>query len=209
MQSMKYDIVVFDVDGTLWNACPTTAKGVNRALRELGMSRVLTTEEIEKISGQPQDHAIKLLFGELPLNAEMLKALDDGERKAIEEEGGAFYEGVVEGFRELSKHTQLFLVSNCQDWYLEDFVRLAGLAEFLKGRNCYGLSHLSKHEMLEDIVQRFNGKKAVYVGDTSGDQKAAELAGIDFIGAAYGFGDVSNAKITFKTFPAITEFLLR
>lgn len=206
---MKYDSTIFDIDGTLWNACATSAKGMNRALYERGVPKVLTTEDIENISGQPQDTAIKLLFGDLKLDADTLQAIDDGEQAAIQQEGGILYEGVLQGLQELSKHTRLFLVSNCQDWYLESFIRFAGINELLEGKNCYGLCHLSKGDMLSDIVKSHKASNAIYIGDTRGDWSAAESAGIDFIGAGYGFGDVSTAKHCFKSFSDIVQFLLR
>ena len=49
-----------------------------------------------------------------------------------------------------------------------------------------------------------NIKSAAYVGDTQGDADAASFAGIDFIFAQYGFGDVkeylslSKSRYSFK-----------
>ncbi len=39
-------------------------------------------------------------------------------------------------------------------------------------------------------MERNGLTRAVYVGDTKGDLDSARKAGIDFIYAAYGFGDV-------------------
>ena len=55
-----------------------------------------------------------------------------------------------------------------------------------------GRTGLSKGENISLVIQRNQIEKAVYVGDTAGDQEAAELAGVPFIYAAYGFGDVSS-----------------
>ena len=47
---------------------------------------------------------------------------------------------------------------------------------------------------------------AVYVGDTAMDQEAAQKAGVPFLHAAYGFGDVTGApEIT--QFPQLLELL--
>ena len=41
-------------------------------------------------------------------------------------------------------------------------------------------------------MERNNIDKAVYVGDTILDKEAADLAGIPFVFASYGFGNVKN-----------------
>jgi phosphoglycolate phosphatase-like HAD superfamily hydrolase len=41
------------------------------------------------------------------------------------------------------------------------------------------------------FIQRFL-RKAVYVGDTAGDENASKEAGIPFIWARYGFGTATN-----------------
>ena len=35
-------------------------------------------------------------------------------------------------------------------------------------------------------------KNPIYVGDTSGDMEGAKIAGIPFVYASYGFGDVES-----------------
>ena len=47
-------------------------------------------------------------------------------------------------------------------------------------------------------MERNGLKNPVYVGDTSGDAKSAKDAGIDFIYAAYGFGEVSDDSYVAK-----------
>ena len=45
-----------------------------------------------------------------------------------------------------------------------------------------------------DIVRRNNLKNPVYVGDTIKDMLSSQEAGVDFIHAAYGFGEVDCEK---------------
>ena len=49
----------------------------------------------------------------------------------------------------------------------------------------------------------------MYVGDTAGDAKSAKDAGIDFIYAAYGFGEVSDDSYVAKieSFAELAEIL--
>jgi phosphoglycolate phosphatase len=50
-------------------------------------------------------------------------------------------------------------------------------------------------------------KKAVYVGDTAGDEKAARDAGCSFIHAAYGFGQAEAPDAAAQS-PAELEVLI-
>lgn len=50
----------------------------------------------------------------------------------------------------------------------------------------------SKGDNIKLIIERNNLSKSVYVGDTEGDLKASRFAGIPFVYAKYGFGNVSD-----------------
>jgi len=208
--NMKYDAIIFDVDGTLWNACAVSAKGMNSAMKELNIEKKFSAEEIEQYSGKPSNEVHALLFGNLLIEyPNILASLDTGEKNAINKEGGALYEGVREGIKKLSENASVFLVSNCQSWYLDSFIEFADLAPYLSGYNCYGTSKVSKAEMLAEILKNHTPRSAVYIGDTIGDMNAAAEAGIDFIGAKYGFGNVDDASYSFDTFFEIIEWLLK
>ncbi len=205
---MKYTHIIFDVDGTLWNACPTTAKGINNALAHLGIEKKLTGKDIEQYSGEPCTEAAYMVFG--PLADEhptLLQDADNGEREAIMEDGGVLYSGVQEGLRQLSEMAKVSLVSNCQDWYMECFIDFADIRSLLTAYDSFGASHVPKDEMIKRILDGSQPEDAVYVGDTSRDFIAASKAGVDFIGAAYGFGDVSNVETSFQSFSEIVGYL--
>ncbi len=54
----------------------------------------------------------------------------------------------------------------------------------------WGDTLTSKGETIKTIMHKNNITKACYVGDTKGDQSASAHAGINFIYAKYGFGNV-------------------
>ena len=49
-------------------------------------------------------------------------------------------------------------------------------------------------------MKKNNLKAPVYVGDTQGDADACAEAGIPFIFAGYGFGDVPDARMRIRKF---------
>ena len=103
----------------------------------------------------------------------------------------------------------MYIVSNCQDGYIESFLTAHLMSDFFKDTECWGRTFLPKSESNKILIERNNLKNPVYVGDTAGDAKSAKDAGIDFIYAEYGFGDVSKdcyvAKI--ESFAELAEIL--
>ena len=49
-----------------------------------------------------------------------------------------------------------------------------------------------KGENIRLVMERNGFRKALYIGDTRKDQEAAQLAGIPFLHAAYGFGEAEK-----------------
>ncbi len=205
---MKYDGIIFDIDGTLWNASPACAKGWNRVLEGLGETERVSCEDIDKVTGNPMDMCVQMLLPNLIKKYPDLKdILSLSEIEVIKNEGGEFYSGVLEGISQLSKKFNLYLVSNCQEYYLEMFLDLSGLRDCFKDVDCYGRTQLSKGQTIKGLVNLNGLKNPVYIGDTKGDQEATLEAGVDFIFAAYGFGDVKNASISINSFNDLNKFL--
>lgn len=136
-----YDSLVFDIDGTLWDASGTSAIGFRRALAELGLPARLTTEDVRGVTGRPFDECVRLLTQGLPGDEDIfLRAFERHEELAVREHGGTLYDGVVEGMREISRRYRIFLASNCSAWYLECFLEHSGLRDIIEAATCYGLS---------------------------------------------------------------------
>jgi phosphoglycolate phosphatase len=206
--SMRPDALVFDLDGTLWDAASATARGWNLALEEMGAASRVDVADIRSVCGTPFTQCVETLLPELcPPSDAVLESLDAHERAALETYGGILYPGVADGLRELAGVYRLFLVSNCPVWYLETFLRTSGFRELFTGWECHGSSGSPKTVMLRDLCKRSSLGRAVYVGDTQGDQNAAEEAGMGFVFARYGFGCASTSP-AFDDFSALVEHFL-
>jgi phosphoglycolate phosphatase len=204
----NFDALIFDIDGTLWNACAASAKGWNNALVKLGIDQTVTAKQIESVAGLPFEDCIEtLLPGLLSAYSHLLAALNEGELEVVKNEGGIFYEGVLDGIKLLSESHQIFLVSNCQDWYLKLFLELSGLEPFLVGYDCNGLSGLPKHDMLTNMISKYDLKNLVYIGDTASDEAACKQANMDFIHVSYGFGRPINKCLSFDSFAVLVDYI--
>ncbi|MCE5254576.1 MAG: HAD family hydrolase [Actinomycetia bacterium] len=209
MAGNAYDALIFDLDGTLWDAAEASTYGWNLALAELGVATRVTVHGIRSVSGYPFPRCVEILLPDLyPASKALIEALDRAERTGIETLGGSLYPGVAGGLPRLAAAYGLFVVSNCPAWYLSEFIRLSGLGGHLSGYDCHGLSGTGKAEMLAGLHAGYGLTRAVYVGDTQGDREAAESAGMDFVFARYGFGSVDDAALSFGSFSELVEHFL-
>lgn len=206
---MSWDALVFDLDGTLWDAAAASAEGWNRALVQLRLPIRLTVADIRSVAGNPTPRCFEILLpGLCPLSDRTFRLFMDREREAIERLGGELYDGVADGLPRLASRYPLFLVSNCPQWYLEAFFALTGLQGVFTDWDCNGRSGQPKGEMLSRLSAKHQLQHAVYVGDTDGDRAAAEEAGLEFACARYGFGDPGESRLSFGSFPELVAYFL-
>jgi phosphoglycolate phosphatase len=205
---MTCDAVIFDIDGTLWNASSASAKGWNLGLESMGIGQRITAGQLESVAGHPFESCIDLLLpGRKEEHPGLLDLLDSCETKVVAQDGGDFYRGVIDGITRLSLDCRVFLVSNCQEWYLNLFLQFSRLGPVLSGVDCHGMSLLPKDRMLARMKRTFSLQKPVYIGDTAGDEKAAASADIAFIHAAWGFGKPEGKPKTARSFAELLDCL--
>src|ERR1035437_7721516 len=120
---MKHDAIIFDLDGTLWNANESCTKGWNNALEKLEYKNRITVKEMNSVTGKPMDDCIDILLpGIRNKYIDIKNLLTISEKEAIEKLGASIYPDVLEKTIELSGYYKVFIVSNCQEWYLKKFL---------------------------------------------------------------------------------------
>ena len=189
---MRFDGLILDVDGTIWNTTGIVADAWNKTIDTFFPQVPHVNAEILKGQfGKTMDVIADNLFG--VLSAEDKKILMEKcciyEQKALlENTKNITYEGVIETLKKLFSIIPIFIVSNCQSGYIELVIEKNKITKLIKDFECFGNTGKSKAENIK-LVARRNGLKApVYVGDTQGDYEACKEAGVPFIWAAYGFG---------------------
>lgn len=208
---MKFDSVIFDLDGTLWDSSETVAESWNTVLENENQTLRITGADVLKHMGKSMDVIMRDVFGADMNDSEVmdfLKKLSVEEIRLIREKGGILFPNVEKTLNLLKKDYRLFIVSNCQNGYIEAFLEAHKLSEYFEGFMCWGDTMLPKGETNKQLIERYSLKNPVYVGDTEGDHISAVTAEIPFIHAAYGFGEVSgyDYKITaFDELPVILK----
>lgn len=204
------DSIIFDLDGTLWDSSAATAAGWTRVSQELGINLLVDEEAVRKVSGLPFERCVEILFGDKTQDLGELKVkLSESEKVEVLATKGRLYPGVDAGLRTLSSKYKLFLVSNCQDWYLKAFLQQSGLQGLFQDSLCFGQTQKSKTENIRLVVERNKLKKAIYVGDTHWDQEAAYHAGVKFLFAAYGFGKPNISCPSVQSFDELVALMMK
>ena len=200
---MSIDSIIFDLDGTLWDSSEGVSKTWSLVLNKYDYERKeVTVEDLHICMGKQLDEIGEILFPNL--SSEVRKNLMHEcctlENEYLGEHGGKLYLKVEETLKELSKKYKLFIVSNCQDGYIECFFKAHKLDKYFTDYECPGRTGFSKGENNKLIIERNNLKNPVYVGDTEGDAESAKAAGIPFVFAKYGFGNVKEYQYAINKF---------
>ena len=205
----KKQAIIFDLDGTLWDACDTVALAWNGYCASEGVDRVFTPDECRSCCGKTLEEIAALIFPEL--DRQRREALMLGcclaENAPLSEQGGVLYPDLIPVLEELKKTYFLAVVSNCQEGYIESFFVGNRTGRLFDDSENAGRTGLSKGRNIRLVMARNGIERAVYVGDTEGDRRAAREAGITFVHAAYGFGAVEEADAVVRSFRELPEVL--
>jgi phosphoglycolate phosphatase len=204
MDNMKYNPILFDLDGTLINPELGITSAVQYALAHFGIN---------------EDRAALTPFIGPPLNRSFETFYDFDEKKAMEAvklyreyylpKGlyeSTVYRGIPELLTKLKKaKAKLYIVTFKPTFIAEKIMHYHELDTYfdgIKGVNP-DLLDSDKTIMIKEILSLLpqdKNHKAIMVGDREHDIVAAHESGIDSIGATYGYGsheEIKNAKPTY------------
>jgi phosphoglycolate phosphatase len=212
MNNNKPDGILFDLDGTLWSSTKAISEAWSIVLKRHTEieKREVTEEELYGCMGLPMYEIAAKLFPAVP-EKERNALMDElclFENDYLAEHGGVLYDGLEEVLANLKKEYKLFIVSNCQEGYIESFIKAHHMEKYFSDTECWGRTKLSKGENNKLVIERNNLKSAVYVGDTKGDYQSAVDAGIPFIFAEYGFGEVPEDVMRIESIRKLPELML-
>lgn len=188
---MKYESIIFDIDGTLWDSRALVAEGYNLQLRDEGLERLcVDAERLRSLFGKVMTVIADVLFSEFPEEVRyplMERCMERENRYLEENECRIGYEGIVEAVAALAKNHRLFIVSNSQCGYPELCIQKLGLGDWIQGHLCFGDTGTTKGKTIRTLMERHGITSCAYIGDTQGDYEATLEARVPFLWAAYGF----------------------
>ncbi len=207
------NLIMFDLDGTLWDAAQSVADSWNDILEKRACAERISADEMRGYMGRTM---VEIADG-------LLAAHPQEERLDILEEccvystgylaihGGDLMPQLEQTLTALSARYDLAIVSNCQKGYIESFLAYHHLERYFVDTECFGNTGLPKDASIRILLSRHSYDKSIYVGDTQKDCDAAEKAGVPFVHAAYGYGTIDHvvpALASFAELEARAESLL-
>ncbi len=206
----KPDSIIFDMDGTLWNPMELYLQAWNNGLKDSGVNKLLTAEEIKPLMGVEYKKVLDTILPgysqqkqqEVHLNIERHR------RDLIGKGLGELYPGVFDGLKILADRYKLFILSNCPAGLIRLFMDWAQINEFITDEMAYGVNNMPKSHNMKLLIDKYNLQNPVYVGDTDGDRIQTEMAGLPFIFFSFGFGKAERFYKSYNSFEEFTKYYL-
>ncbi len=189
---MKYDAIIFDLDGTLTDTLGDLTNSVNFALREFGFSE-RTLDEVRSFVG---NGVRRLIYSSVPENTDeetsekCLSVFKEyyKNHSLIETKP---YDGIIPMLENLKNQgLKTAVVTNKMHEAAEEIVRIffGNLIEVTLGQ-VDGVAQKPQPDGIYHVLEKLgvSKEKAVYVGDSEVDCITAKNAEIPCIGVTWGF----------------------
>ena len=186
--------IIFDLDGTLWDATEQMLPAWNRVLKRYTSRQPMTLEEVRSYMGKTVEEIAAAALPTVPeeQRVAIFNQCCIEELPWLTEHPGNIYPQVPQVLRYLAQNHPLYIVSNCQDGYIQTFLQVSGLGDCFVDFTCSGMTGLGKGSNIRLLMEKHQITRAVYVGDTQGDYNACQKAQVPFIHASYGMGTVEQ-----------------
>lgn len=207
---LKPDSLIFDMDGTLWDNVDSYAISWNEGLKRTGHVKQITREDILGLMGKEARVMLNVLVPEASIEEqdklfdEVINAYQD----LVPTMNPKIFDGVFEGLEQLSKKYKLFMLSNCEEGGLVNFMNHTKTRHLFIDYMEHGINLKPKHHNLKLLIDKHGLRSPVYIGDTDSDSREAAKADVPFVFAAYGFGQTENYALRFNSFVELTDYFM-
>ena len=203
------DSIIFDIDGTIWDIRNVVAEGWSAGIREnTDMKFNFTPEYLGTLFGKTMDEIFEIMYPEISgeEKEKLVKIFYEYEHKYIKLRKPQPYENVEDTLKYLTEKYPLYLVTYAGKGYIEEMFEATGLQKYFKGWMCHGDTMKSKDVTIRTLMEKYNLKSSVYVGDTQGDASACEKAEVPFIYAEYGLGNVEKPEYIIRDISDLKKY---
>lgn len=186
--NVEKKIVIFDLDGTLYQTHLTTALATQKALLELGLPEV-SNDLITSLIGEKIESFCNKIAPNIDANikAELVDRIRFYESEFISKEGKLF-DGIETMLYELNHMGYLLIIcSNGSNEYVDKVLKSFGIAKLFTHIRCRD-NYKTKAEIISELLQEIEPWFAIVVGDRIYDIDAAKKNRIPSIAVTYGYG---------------------
>lgn len=185
----KYELLIFDWDGTLMDSAGFIVDSIQSACADLGIA-VPDERACRRIIGLGLQQALETLLPELPED-EYPRLVERYRHHYLGRDAEIpLFAGVAEGIRELHDAGFTLAVATGKSLKgLERALEHTRLRPYFSATRCADQTHSKPHPaMVEEILDELmlERRQALVIGDTSHDMLMAANAGVDRLGVSYG-----------------------
>ena len=205
----NFDMIIFDMDGTLWDTTDITFEASNIIAQEYDEVKEVNIDLIKSIMGLSLENVARKMMPYLSLDKAIyyVKLRIDKTNELLNEKGGSTYYGVISTIKKLSKNHKLGIITNNFDEYAKVFITSNNLEDCFTDYIGTATYNITKTEAIRRMVERNNIKTACYVGDINKDMEAAIDAQTTFIHAKYGFDPSLRSDLYIDNFSELGDML--
>jgi phosphoglycolate phosphatase len=208
-------LLIFDIDGTLFQARRVTVPAVQQTFAAYGLP-------------EPEESAITSFFGrpveeyhawmaELchagAVDADALVADTDKRELELIGEEGALYPGVHETLAILRDAGYTMATSsNAPDDYMGEVLDRHDIRKYFHHVRCRGTRFAGKEEMVADLLATVPGLPTIIIGDRHDDVESAHAHSAQAIAITYGFGseeELVNAEASVSNLREVPDTVAR
>lgn len=207
------NLLVFDLDGTLFQSDMANIEAVKKALFVMHPSISIKDEDIVRHLGEPSERFYKNI-----LPADKLPFWEEFRAKAREQckisipKFGKLFPGVADTLAVLKKRGYtLALYSNCSVGYFDNVLSAFDLRQYFDFIECNQENNLNKVDLIKKMRSQFPRLNGAVIGDRGHDIDAGAKNGLLSIGVLFGYGrkEPEKADITIDSFPELLEIFDR
>lgn len=198
VKQLQYQTVIWDFDGTLVDTSPGIFRSLRVAFQRLGYPDP-SPELLSRFVGPPLFQAFQEHVGMSPQQAEqaLLAFRADYEARGVYQ--SQLYPGLEEILRQLhAAGAKLGVATLKPERMARLLLRQFGLLDLMDacvGSDDQDRGTRTKAQMIQMVLDQVgckNPQQAVLIGDTRFDLEGAKQAGVPFLAAGYGFGELES-----------------
>ncbi|MEQ2468283.1 GNAT family N-acetyltransferase [Niallia hominis] len=214
----KYEVILFDLDGTISDPKEGITKSVQYALQKLGKEEP-DLDKLERFIGPPLQESFPKYYG---YNEEITNQAIALYRKRFSQSGmfeNELYPSISMLLDLLQKEGRILIVATSKPTiFAETILKYFQIEQYFTqiiGSNLDG-TRTSKTEIIQYIVELYPSYQLsdfVMIGDREHDIIGAKNVGIDSIGVTYGYGSYeelhkANASYIVESIDQLTDILI-
>ena len=197
---MKYELVIFDVDGTLLDTSEGVLSSVKYTIERFGFD-MPDDKQLRTFIGPPIQRSFANTFG---LSGDIIQEMTAVYRDRYKGDDlikAVPYEGIYECFDSLeSNGIKTAIATYKRDDYAQRIMKHFHFDDHTKIiHGADDNNKLSKSDIIEICINESGiaKEKVLMVGDTDNDAIGAEGIGVDFLAVTFGFGFKPGEEITY------------